>query len=126
MSVVRGQARLCWGFVAGGVAVICALPVLINALPVAAGRPAGAARLRIQILRSANVAYQGYAESDGALGVPNLHELSDITAMLDGTTRMRVWQASASRWRVDVLSDAGEHDTYQVPGATFAWDSGSE
>ena len=65
-------------------------------------------------------------ESDGALGIPNLRELSDVTAMLDGTTRMRVWQASPSTWRVDVLSDAGEHDTYQLPGKTYSWDSGSE
>jgi hypothetical protein len=126
MSVVRGQARRRWFLVAGGVAVICALPVAISALPVAVGRPADVGRLRAQIMRSADVAYQGYAESDGALGVPNLRELSDISAMLDGATRMRVWQASASRWRVDALSDVGEHDTYQVPGATFVWDSGSE
>lgn len=126
VSVVRRQARLRWCLLAAGVAVICAVPVLINALPVAAGRTADAARLRVLILHSANMPYQGYAESDGALGVPQLHELSDVTAMLDGTTRMRVWQASASRWRVDALSDAGEHDTYQLPGQTFVWDSGSE
>jgi hypothetical protein len=126
MSVARAQSRRRWCFVAGGVAIICALPALISVLPAEAGRPADAARLRAHVLRSANVPYQGYAESDGALGVPNLRELSDISAMLDGTTRMRVWQASASRWRVDALSDAGERDTYQVPGATYIWDSGSE
>ncbi len=109
-----------------GTAAVCALPVLINALPVAVGRPADAAQLRARILASANVPYQGYAQSNGALGIPTLHELSDVTAMLDGTTRMRAWQASATRWRVDALSDAGEHDTYRAPGGTFAWDSGSE
>jgi hypothetical protein len=39
---------------------------------------------------------------------------------------MRVWQASASSWRVDVLSEAGEVDTYQTPRSTYIWDSRSE
>jgi hypothetical protein len=29
---------------------------------------------------------------------------------------MRVWQATPTRCRVDVLSDAGERDTYQLSG----------
>jgi len=78
------------------------------------------------MLASADLPYSGYVESDGALGVPNLGKLSDITAMLDGSTRMRVWQASASTWRADVLSDAGERDTYQLRGKTYIWDSGGE
>ncbi len=126
MSVVAGQTRLRWFLVAIGLAVTCSLPVLVGALPVAAGRAVTAARLRARILASVNMPYEGYVESDGALGVPNLRELSDITAMLDGTTRMRVWQASPTTWRVDVMSDAGEHDTYQLPGKTYVWDSGSE
>src|SRR5947209_2228737 len=40
---------------------------------------------------------------------------------------MRVWQATPSRWRVDVLSDAGERDTYQLRDNTsYIWDSGNE
>src|SRR5260370_35849586 len=40
---------------------------------------------------------------------------------------MRVWQATPARWRVDVLSDAGERDTYQLSGCrSYIWDSGSE
>jgi hypothetical protein len=126
VSVVRGQARRRWCLVVGATAAVCALPVLINALPAAAGRPVDATQLRARILASSNVPYQGYVQSDGALDVPTLRELSDITAMLDGATRMRVWQASATRWRVDALSDAGERDTYQLPGATFTWDSGAQ
>jgi hypothetical protein len=30
-------------------------------------------------------------------------------------TKMQVWQASPDSWRVDVLSDTGERDTYQAP-----------
>ena len=126
MGVAAGQTRRRWLLVATGLAITCALPAVVSALPVAAGRTANPAELRARILASANLPYSGYVESDGALGVPNLGELSDITAMLDGTTRMRVWQASASTWRADVLSDAGERDTYQLRGKTYIWDSGSE
>ncbi len=126
MSVVAGQTRRRWLLVAAGLVIICALPVLVSALPVAAGHTVGAAQLRSRILASVNQPYSGYAETNGALGIPNLSELSDITTMLDGTTHMRVWQDSASAWRADVLSDIGEHDTYQLQGKTYVWDSGSE
>jgi len=49
-----------------------------------------------------------------------------VTPLLDGVTRMRVWQASPDRWRVDAPSDAGEDDTYQVGDNTFTWDSGEQ
>jgi MucB/RseB N-terminal domain len=126
VSVVSGQARRRWLVAAAAAAVVCALPVLVGALPVAAGPTVPAAQLRARMLASANLPYQGYVESDGSLGIPNLPEVSDVTAMLDGTTDMRVWQDSASRWRVDVLSDAGERDTYQLGSQTYLWDSGSE
>jgi len=110
--------------VAGGVAITCAVPAIVAALPATA--PAmSAAELRARILAAASGPYEGYAQSDGFLGIPSLPGLSDVTGLLDGTTRMRVWQASASRWRVDVLSDAGERDTYAMPARTFVWDSGS-
>jgi hypothetical protein len=41
-------------------------------------------------------------------------------------TRLRVWQASPDRWRVDTLSDAGENDTYQAGDDTYLWDSGQQ
>jgi hypothetical protein len=126
VSVVSGQARRRWLVVAAALAITCSLPVVVSALPVATGPAVDAARLRLRILASANVPYQGYVESDGALGVPDLNELSDVAAMLDGTTDMRVWQSSPRRWRVDVLSDVGERDTYQLPGKTYTWYSGSE
>ncbi len=124
MSVVRSQARRRWCLVAGAVAVICAVPAVVSALP-AAAPPLSAAQLRARVLASAGRPFQGYAQSAGALGIPSLPGLRDLTALLAGTTRMRIWQASASRWRVDVMSDAGERDTYQMPAGTFVWDSGA-
>ena len=53
--------------------------------------------------------------------------LTGLTSLLDGVTKMRVWQATPTRWRVDVLSDAGERDTYQLSGCrSYIWDSGDE
>jgi hypothetical protein len=107
------------------VALLCALPVLASVRPVSA--PAVSAdQLRSRILASGNLSFSGYAESNATFGLPSLPGLSDVTSLLDGVTRMQVWQASPSRWRVDVLTDTGERDTYQDPGSSYVWDSGSE
>lgn len=105
--------------------MLCALPAIASALPVSA--PAvTAGQLRSRILASASLSYAGYAESDATFGLPSLPGLSDVTSLLDGVTKMRVWQASPASWRVDVLSDAGERDTYQTQNASYTWDSGSQ
>ena len=115
-----------WAVVAAGLALLCGLPVIASALPVSV--PAlTAGQLRARILASADEPYAGYAESDATFGLPGLAGLTGLTALLDGVTKMRVWQAAPARWRVDVLSDAGERDTYQLSGCrSYIWDSGNE
>jgi hypothetical protein len=114
-----------WVVVVTGVAVLCCLPVLAAALP--ASVPARTPQqLEGLILGSQRMSFSGYAESDASFGLPPLPAFSSVTPLLDGVTRMRVWQASPDRWRVDTLSDAGENDTYQAGDATFVWDSGEE
>ncbi len=108
-----------------GVAVLCFLPVLASALPVSVPTVTPQA-LRDRILASQRLSFSGYAESDASFGLPPLPAFSSVTPLLDGVTRMRVWQAAPDRWRVDTLSDTGENDTYQVGGNTFAWDSGEQ
>jgi hypothetical protein len=125
VSVVRGQATRRWAVVAGGVALLCALPTLDSALPVSVPAVSPAA-LRTHILDSASQPYAGYAESNATFGLPALEGFSDLTSLLDGVTRMRVWQAAPDDWRVDVLSDVGERDTYLTPHASYVWDSESE
>jgi hypothetical protein len=125
VGVIRRKAGWRWGLVVLGVAVLCALPAIASALPVSA--PAvTAGQLRARILASARLSYSGYAESDATFGLPSLTGLSDVTSLLDGVTKMEVWQAAPDSWRVDVLSDTGERDTYQTPRSTYIWDSGSE
>ena len=72
------------------------------------------------------MSFSGYAESDATFGLPSLPAFSGVTPLLDGITRMRVWQASPDHWRVDTLSDAGENDAYQEGTDSFVWDSGEQ
>jgi hypothetical protein len=111
--------------VVAGVAVLCCLPALASALPVSA--PAlTAQQVESRVLGSGRLAFSGYAESDASFGLPALPAFSSVTPLLDGVTRMRVWQAAPDRWRVDTLSDTGENDTYAAGGNTFVWDSGEQ
>jgi hypothetical protein len=111
--------------VVGGIALLCVLPMLDSALPVTVPKVSPAA-LRTHILDRASQSYAGYAESNATFGLPPLNGFTDLTSLLDGVTRMRVWQASSDDWRVDVLSDVGERDTYMTPHASYVWDSESE
>lgn len=121
MRVVSRQARRRWLIVAAGTAVLCGLPALIAAWPVPAAT-VSARQIRARILSSANVPYQGYAESTVDLGLPSLPDLGDVTSLLDGTTDQYAWYLSPDQWRADVLTTAGETDTYQVgPYGTFDW-----
>ena len=108
-----------------GIAVLCCLPVLASALP-AGVQKLTPRQLENRILGSQRMSFSGYAESDATFGLPPLPAFSSVTPLLDGVTRMRVWQASPDHWRVDTLSDAGENDAYQAGSNAFVWDSGEQ
>jgi hypothetical protein len=120
MSVVTGQARRRWALVAAGTALLCALPAIIAGWPVPASALT-AAQLRARMLASAAVSYQGYAESDVDLDLPNLPDLGNVATLLDGATDQYTWYRSPGEWRADVLTTAGEEDTYQTSSGTFVW-----
>jgi hypothetical protein len=108
--------------VAAVAVVLVAAPVVLAALPASARMDPGT--LRTRMLASVNVPYQGYAESTGSLGLPDLPNLSEVTSLLGGTTRLRSWYVAPQHWRVDEITGVGERDTYSVPGSTFVWDNG--
>jgi hypothetical protein len=108
-----------------GVAALCCLPVLASALPASVPKLTPR-QLENRILGSQHMTFSGYAESNATFGLPPLPAFSSVTPLLDGVTRMRVWQASPDHWRVDTLSDAGENDAYQVGSNAFVWDSGEQ
>jgi hypothetical protein len=119
------HVRWRWVAVLAGAALLCCLPALASALP--ASVPQLTARqLEQRILASQRLSFSGYAESDANFGLPPLPAFSSVTPLLDGVTRLRVWQAATDRWRVDTLSDVGENDTYQLGDDTYVWDSGEQ
>ncbi len=129
MGVLSGHsAHIGWRWlvvVAEAAAVLCCLPTLAGALPVSV-TGLTAQQLESRILGSQRLAFSGYAESDATFGLPALPAFSSVTPLVDGVSRMRVWQAAPDRWRVDTLSDTGENDTYQDGDSTFIWDSGEQ
>lgn len=110
-----------WLIVGIGVALLCALPGVVGALPVHALNLSPAA-LESRILASADRPYQGYAENDGRLDLPQLPQLGSVSSLLSGTTMIRTWYSDAQQWRTDVVTDTGEQDMYQDAKGTTAWD----
>ena len=101
---------------------MCALPVIASALPVSVPHLT-AAQLRDRILASQSMSFSGYAESNATFGLPPLGAFSSVASLLDGTTKMQVWQASPENWRVDTLADSSERDMYAEPATQYTWDS---
>jgi hypothetical protein len=122
-SVVRAQTRRRW-LVVGAVALaLLATPGVVAALPAGTARVAPA-MLAGRIRASAGQPFEGYAVSSGTAGLPALPQLSDVSDLLNGDTRLRVWYASARRWRVDVVDTGTERDTYQLLDMQVIWDYG--
>lgn len=122
---LRVEAVRRWAAVAAGLTALCALPVVVSVLPASVPKLT-ASQLRARILASSGMSYAGYAESNATFGLPSLPGLNGVASLLDGVTKMRVWAAAPDWWRVDVLSDAGERDTYQAGDRSYIWDSGEE
>lgn len=123
-TVVAAQARRRWGVVLAVVVGLSAVPVVLAHRPVPATQQLAPAALRDRIAASADRPHHGYAQSAGALGLPPLPNLEDVTALVSTTTEMRVWHGAPDRWRVDVLGPGTERGLYQVPGEQYLWDYG--
>jgi hypothetical protein len=120
-TVVSAQARRRWVAVSAVLAVLVALPLIIRVWPVSAAG-LGPAVLRERIRNSAGQPYQGYAQAIGALGLPSLPQLSDVTNLLSTTTELRTWYAAPDRWRVDQIGPGEEQDLYERPDGEYRWD----
>src|ERR1700737_1871260 len=92
-----------WGVVGVAIAVLCALPSVVAAWPVHAAAVAPAT-LRARILAAADHPYQGYAESDGGLDLPELPQLGTISDLFSGSTMIRTWYSTPELWRSDVVT----------------------
>jgi hypothetical protein len=112
-------------------AVVAVVAALLVGVPAALAARPGDARADPQQLRdlvaaSADRPWTGYAEARAALGLPRIAQLSDVTTLLSGVTRMRGWYAAPDRARYDVLSPVGERDRYVTPRGQAVWDYGAE
>jgi hypothetical protein len=124
MTVVRREARRRWFAVLASVAVLATIPVAVSART--SGAPAvDPAALAAKIRASAGQPYQGYAESVGTLGLPELPKLGQVASLLSGNTRMRGWYASGKQWRVDVIGTGSERGVYYADGNVTTWDYGA-
>ncbi|MET1071701.1 MAG: hypothetical protein ABWY11_03545, partial [Umezawaea sp.] len=85
-----------------------------------------AAGLRERIVRSVDQPYQGVTVIRGSLPLPELPKLEDVSKLLTGVTTVRNWYRAPDRWRFDVVSTAGERDTYGTPDGEFVWDFGAD
>jgi hypothetical protein len=120
VRVARWPWRWRWAAVVAGTAVLCAVPGIVAALPVP-GSAITAAALRARILDSAVVPYQGYVESTADLGLPQLPDLQDVSALADGVSEQYAWYRGPGEWRADTVTAAGENDVYQVGQTTYLW-----
>ena len=110
-----------WAVCAVTVAVLVAVPFAVRYAPVSAP-DAGPAALLARMQASWSNPYQGYAESSGALALPTTDQLNDLSTLLSGRTQMRVWWRSATDWRSDTITPAGERSTRTTVAGSLVWD----
>lgn len=122
--MVRPRTLRAWTVVAAVAVVAVLVPRVPDWLPTSA-TPVTPEQLRQRIAGSGDRPYQGYAEVEGHLQLPELPNLRDLTSLLTGTTSVRTWYAEPSRWRFDVVSPVGERDVYRTPDGEFTWDYGA-
>jgi hypothetical protein len=79
--------------------------------------------LAARIEASASRGYSGYVESTGRMGLPDIQGAGQAEDLLGGTSHLRIWYASPTASRLDVLSSTGETDTYADATGTWTWDS---
>jgi hypothetical protein len=122
MPTVRRARNLRWAAVAGGTALLIAIPAILGAVP---ARPAGApspGQLLDAVLGSSTVAHQGLAQVDGRVGLPELPFPTHALPLLDTSTRLRSWWVSPTSWRTDVLSAGGQQQEVTARGGTVTFD----
>lgn len=121
-AVLRRSAALRWLAVAVLAAAIGAIPSVVARWPTGVAAESAATLLQ-RVRASENLAYAGYVEASGALPLPTVGILRETTQLLGDDSRLRVWWAAPTRWRVDQLTATGENDSYRFGDDTVLWDS---
>jgi hypothetical protein len=121
---VRSRGLWRWAVVGAAAVLVVGTPMVVAAVMAPSGT-VDAGGLRERVVGSAGQSYQGVAVIRGALPLPVLPKLEDVSALLTGVTTVRSWYRSPDRWRFDVVSTVGERDTYRTPDGEFVWDYGA-
>jgi hypothetical protein len=112
--------------VVGVLVLLVAIPTVVSSWPVHPDPALSPAALRDRVTASGDVPWTGYAEASGGLNLPEVAQFSDVTALLTGTSRLRVWYAAPDSSRVDQLSPTGERSRYTTPTGQAVWDYGAQ
>jgi len=110
-----------WLVVLTGIALLAALPGMVAALPAPVPHVAPSTLLQ-RIQGSAQVAFSGYAESDGGLALPVTTQFDNLPDLFGGHRQLRVWWRSDVDWRIDSLGYTGETDTHTTDTGSWRWD----
>src|SRR6478672_13297307 len=109
-----------WALVGCAVLLLVVAPFVVRALPAHdEDLPAVALLHRIQASRS--VAFSGYVETAGSVGLPDNEDLSGLTKLLGRTNQVRVWWRDPSTWRVATLRTTGETDLIHAGDRMLRW-----
>ncbi|MCD2197735.1 hypothetical protein LQ327_30630 [Actinomycetospora endophytica] len=123
---IAAVRRRRWAVAVGVLALVVAIPVVISSWPVSPATTLSPAQLRDRVTASSDVPWSGYAEASGGLNLPDVSQFSDVTTLLSGTSRLRVWYAAPDESRVDQLYPTGERSRYTTPNGQAVWDYGAQ
>ena len=109
-----------WSLFGVGVLLLVAVPLLVNARPLAPSEITATALLE-RIERSSSVPFTGYAESVGGVSLPSEEALSSVAKLLGESTSVRVWWAGPGEWRTATLRPTGETGHWHRDDHTLRW-----
>ena len=109
-----------WVLVGCAVLLLVAAPFVVRALP-AHDESLSAAALLHRIQDSRGVAFSGYVESGGSVGLPADEDLSGLSKLLGSTSKVRVWWRDPGTWRVATLRTTGETDLVHAGHRMLRW-----
>jgi len=108
--------------VIGAAAVLlAALPAVIASIPTPANA-ISATNLLSRIQQSQTIAFTGYAESIGRLGLPDTRQFSTLGQLFGDRSQMRIWWRDQQSWRLDTITVDGETDLHTDASGTWTWD----
>ncbi len=99
---------------------LVATPALLARRPASASS-VSAPELAGRVLSSSGQAWSGYAETSGALQVPDSDSFASLAQLLGENSQLRAWWRGPTDWRVDRIRGTGETDLFRNGGYTTRW-----